>query len=114
MLIFLLSLEAYAVDAKRTLTRASIYMNIFKNENLFKALNSEFRLSNKIRKPCETEKNKYNSHVAEWLKSVDNTNLIRIRIQCESVYFVSCSVHYFFIECCQNFLAYGQRYPLEI
>ena len=46
---------------------------------------SGFRLSNEIGKSCETKENKYNPHVAKWLKSVDNANLVQI--QCEAVYF---------------------------
>ena len=41
---------------------------------VFKYQLSEWRLSNKIRKPCEAEENK---HVAEWLTSMDNANLVR-------------------------------------
>ena len=46
---------------------------------------NELTLGNEIGNSCETKENKYNSHVDKWLKSVDNTNLVRI--QCEAVYF---------------------------
>ena len=60
---------------------------------------SEFRLSNKIKNSREAEGNKNNSHVDEWLKIVDNANLVRI--QCKVVY-AFCFVCYYSIECCQN------------
>ena len=68
---------------------------------LFEYQLSEFGLTNKIRKSCETEKNKNTSHVAEWLKSVDNANLVRI--QCEALYFFCVLYSFSSIEFCQNF-----------
>ena len=50
---------------------------------------SEFRLNDKTRKTCETEQNKNNSHIAEWLKSVNNTKLVPIQ----------CNIGYFFLFC---------------
>ena len=73
---------------------------------------SEFGLTNKIRKSCETEKNKNNSHVAERLKSVDNVNLVGI--QWETVYFFSVLYTFLPLSFVKIFLAYDQRYPLEI
>ena len=35
---------------------------------------SEFKLSNEIRKSCETDESEKNSHLAEWLKAADSTN----------------------------------------
>ena len=73
---------------------------------------SEFGLTNKIRKSCETEKNKNTSHVAEWLKSVDNANLVRI--QCEAVYFFLFCTVFLPLNFVKIFLPENQRYPLEI
>ena len=69
------------------------------------------RLNNKIRITCETEQNKNNSHIAEGLKSVDIT---RDRSESCAKRFFSVLLHCFSIEFCQNFFAYGQRFPLEI
>ena len=71
---------------------------------------SEWRFTNKIRKTCETEENKNNSHIAGWLKSVNVDNTILVRIQCEAVYFF-CSVHHFSIEFCQNFFGLQSEVP---
>ena len=48
---------------------------------------TELKFSNKIRKTCETEEDKNNSHIAGWLKSMNMDNAILVRIQCEAVYF---------------------------
>ena len=38
------------------------------DDTIFQFRFSEIRFSNKIRKTCEIEENKDNSHLAEWLK----------------------------------------------
>ena len=61
------------------------YLFVKADDIVFEYQLSEFELINKIRKSCETEKNKNTSHVVEWLKSMDNASLVRM--QCEAVYF---------------------------
>ena len=69
---------------------------------------SEFGLITKIRKPCETEENKNNWYVAEWLKSVDNANLVRIQSEIVNFFLFSTL---FFIAFCQSFFGIQSELP---
>ena len=75
---------------------------------------TELKFSNKIRKTCEIEEDKNNSHIAGWLKNVNMDNAILVRIQCEVVYFFLFCYFVFPLNFVKIFLAYGRRYPLEI
>jgi hypothetical protein len=72
----------------------------------------KLRLNNKIMTTCETEQNKNNSHIAEWLMSVSIT---RYWFESSAIY-IFCSVLYVALPLnfVKIFLACGQRYPLEI
>ena len=75
------------------------YLFLRANDIVFEYQLSEFRLSNEIGNSRKTEENKYNLHVAEWLKGVDNANLVRIQYK---VVYSFCFLCYRSTECCQN------------